>query len=316
MPGQHKILIADEDLPSADLLREVLEQVHYQVLVAHDGVKALKLAKEERPDLAILAVMLPSLNGFEVCERLRNDPEFGKIPVIMLTILNEAHHRIRAHEAGANEFLTKPFDRPELFTKIRSLLGFQDEVAQGVSFEDVIECLLTGLEGRWPEAVSHARRVAQLAEQLGPLNGLDPNELKELAMGALLHDIGKLGLNQIKSPAGDDLEESGNWRKHTLLGDQMLSKLNHPPVQEITRSHHEHMDGSGFPDGLKGNQLSVQVRIVAVCNRFDHLTEGWIDNEERAKKAVAVLKEEAKAGRWDPRIVGQLEQLTRLYFGL
>lgn len=314
MPASHKILIAEDDLPSAELLREVLEQMHYQVLEANDGAAAVELAGKEHPDLAIVDVMLPFLNGFEVCDKIRRNPELTTLPIIMLTVLNEPHHRIRASQAGATDFLTKPFNRLELLAKVRSLLGLQDAMSQREHFQDVTYCLLTSLGSRSPEAAAHSKRVARIAEQLGRRCGIAPAELKDLYTGALLHDAGKLALDGALPIASESLSPDALsiWQKHTVLGDLMFSRFSRPVVKAIIRSHHEQMDGTGFPDGLYGNQIPVPVRVVALCNRLDHLTGGRMEESAALKAAVPKLTEEAAAGRWDTEILAELEELSKL----
>ena len=266
-----KILIVEDDLPSLKLLEEILTQTNYRVIKATDGGQALELVREETPDMAIIDVMLPTLNGFEVCQQIRAIPEFSAMPIIILTVLNEPHHRIRATEAGATDFLSKPFDRMELLTKIKSLLSIRAEFTYHEHFEDIIYCLLAALEQRNSLIVNHCRRVQafRAVQHQVWAAGQKVNDIKD---GALLHDVGKLALEiPLKFGSEEKQEERfvESWRKHSLLGDQMLARFHRPIVRNIVRSHHELLSGRGFPDGLKGRRsrclcVSFQYAIASI----------------------------------------------------
>ncbi len=311
-----KILIVEDDLPSLKLLEEILTQTNYRVIKATDGGQALELVREETPDMAIIDVMLPTLNGFEVCQQIRAIPEFSAMPIIILTVLNEPHHRIRATEAGATDFLSKPFDRMELLTKIKSLLSIRAEFTYHEHFEDIIYCLLAALEQRNSLIVNHCRRVAKLSEQFSIRCGLPAKKVNDIKDGALLHDVGKLALEiPLKFGSEEKQEERfvESWRKHSLLGDQMLARFHRPIVRNIVRSHHELLSGRGFPDGLKGPQIEMPVRIVSICNRFDLLTEGNWSDAEQVNRCLQVMQNEVKAGYWDEDLFKELTDLVKIY---
>jgi len=300
MPGRIGVLVGVEDPSQAAIVRELLEQAHYRVVVVEDGMQALEAARTEEPDLVILGVTLPSLNGFEVCGRLRRDPDLGMLPVIMLTALNEPCHRIRAEQVGVNRFMAAPFDRHELLTTVRALVDRRERQRQLVPFPETARCLLTALEHRAPEVFRHSQRVARLSADVGRSLMLDEQQVQDLTMGALLHDIGKLGVD------GDLEDAAGRW-EHAVIGARMFGWLRHPELCAIVRSHHEHLDGTGGPDALADEDLPLPVRIVAVCNRFDRLTRGTSD-ERRCREALEALRTEAGAGLWDPEVAETLEE--------
>ena len=316
-----KIMVVEDDLPNLKLLEEILTQSDYQVVKATDGSQAMELVQRKAPDLAIVDVMLPTLNGFEVCQRIRAIPEFSAMPIIILTVLNEPHHRIRATEAGATDFLSKPFDRMELLTKIKSLLSIRNEFIHHEHFEDIIFCLLLALEKRNSLIVNHSRRVAKLSEQFSIRWGLPVREVNDVRDGALLHDIGKLALDiplELYSEENNEIKaETLKLRKnHTIFGDQMLARFHRPIVRQIARSHHELLSGGGFPDGLKGAQINMPVRIVAICNRFDFLTEGNWSNADRVSKSLQTMQKEVRAGSWDQDMFKELTDLVNIYLSL
>jgi len=302
MPGRYCVLVGVEDPCESAIVREVLEQAHYRVLVVDDGMQALVAARIEKPDLVILGVALPSLNGFEVCGRLRGDPDLDNLPVIMLTSLNEPCHRIRAEQVGANWFVAAPFDRYELLTTVRTLLERRERQTQLAPFQETVRCLLTALEHRSPEVLRHSRRVASLAANVGRSLFLDEKQVQELMMGALLHDIGMLGLD-------GNLEDAADRWDHAVIGSQMLCRFRRPDLCAVVRSHHEHLNGTGGPDALTEEDLSLPVRIVAVCNRFDWLTQGASDPQTRSK-GLEALQTEVNAGLWDAEIAESLREVV------
>lgn len=303
MPGRNCVLLAADDASHAAIVREVLEQAHYRVLVAGDGLQALEIAHAERPDLLILGVTLPSLNGFELCSRLRSDPELRTLPIIMLTSFNEPPYRIRAEQVGVSRFMAAPFDRHELLTTVRTLLDRRKWQAQLVPFQETVRCLLIALQHRAPEVFSHSQRVACLAGDVGRSLLLDEEQVQELVLGALLHDIGKLGLT------GDGTD---SWEPvyHAVIGARMLCRFRGPTLCAVVRSHHEHLNGTGGPDGLAGEDLALPVRIVAICNRFDRLTGGTPGRQRKAREGLEALKIEVDAGLWDPRVAEHLREVV------
>jgi putative two-component system response regulator len=305
MSPKNKILIVEDDVPSAILLKEILEQSNYDVINTDDGQMALELAEREKPDMAIIDIMLPTLNGFEVCERMREIKDLSGIPIITLTVLNETHHRIRAIQAGAMDFLTKPFNRLELLAKVKALLKAHDSLEQYELFINMNHCLLTALKKRFPNIESHSHRVAKLSELIAGLMQLDSEVIAEIQVGAMLHDIGMLGIDNVVDSL-DDLH-------HTLIGYDMFIKFNRPIVRSIIRSHHEKISGGGFPDGLMGNEITIPVRIVALCNRFDQLICGVEIKQNSIEDVLSIMHKEVAEGYWDNKVLEKLIQCIKLY---
>lgn len=304
MRHRSKILIVEDDLPSAALLREILEQSNYDVISTDDGQKSLLFAEKEKPDMAIIDVMLPTLNGFEVCEQIREIN--SNMPIIMLTVLNETYHRIRAIQAGATDFLTKPFDRLELLAKIRSLLETHRDLEQYELFINMSHCLLTALKYRNPEIAAHSHRVSKLSEEIAGLMQLDSGIIKEIRLGALLHDIGYIALE-------DNMVKNQDDKQHILIGHEMFSKFNRPIICSIIKSHHEKICGGGFPNEISGCEIDMPVRIVALCNRFDILVNSEINNYSTPETVLLVLRREVKDGYWDSNVMEKLEQNIKMY---
>lgn len=286
-----KILILEDDLPSLNLLKEVLIHYGYSVLEATDGLQAIHLAEEEKPHLAIIDIMLPTLNGYQVCERLRSISALKSMPIIVLTVLKEDQHRIRAIEAGATDFLIKPFDRVELITKIKALLSIQEEFSHRESFDDVIFCLSTALGHCNPAVKVKCHRVAYLAEQLGLRLELPVNEIAEMKKGVYLQDIGLLAMNSdILSNDLALMEDS-----HLILGSEMFAHFDRPIAQAIIKHHHRNLKCKDYPHNLHSN-IKALINIVSICNRFDHLY--YAEAIRPLTKALSLMEEETCQGLW------------------
>ena len=261
-----KILVLEDDLLSLKLVKEILTKYGFIVLEATDGMQAITLAAEETPHLAIVDIMLPTLNGFQVCEKLRSIPGLKTMPIIVLTVLNEDQHRIRAIEAGASDFLIKPFDRVELVTKIKALLSIQEERSRCESFDDIMFCLGTALSHRIPAVKAKCSRVAYLAEQLAIRLDLPVSDIAEMKKGVYLQDIGQLAMD------ADILEGSfaKQEERHTVLGREMVAHFDRPIVQAIILHHHSNLKCENYPHALAAN-LKVVIDIVGICNHFDQI---------------------------------------------
>ncbi len=297
-----KILVLEDDLPSLKLMRDILEVYHYQVIEASDGLDAVAIAEAEKPNLAILDVMLPTLNGFQVCERLRKIPTLKYIPIIILTVLNENQHRIRAIEAGANDFLSKPFNRVELLTKIKALLALQEEIMELAPFQSTVQCLLTALGKRDPAARKRGLRVGYIAERVALTLGAPASEVDLMKKGANLMDIGLLGLpGEVDTDAGapDDL--------HTEIGSEMMDCFDIPIIQNIIRYHHGNLQSAPYADDLPENQRLL-VHITSICSLLDRLLQGEL--RLSLPTALARLEEETRQGLWPEEVFTALKQVV------
>lgn len=303
----YRVLVVEDDFATGELVKEILEQNDYHVVVRTDGVSALKAVEEDTFDLALVDVMLPNMNGFQICERIRNDPRNELMPIIILTVLSECQHRIRALQAGATSFLNKPFDRMELLTQIHSLIDLSRKITQRESFDDIVSCLLAMLELRHPEILAHGQRVAKLAEQLAYRLGLPLFTVNELKAGAQLHDIGKLCLD------GPDGAPEGEAPRHALCGDRLFSHFHRPLARAIIRLHHDKAAPSSDLGRIGDPQVRLAVQIVAVCNRFDNLVHAGTREPNAIPRALAQLDEAARIQGWDREVCTKLAELARAF---
>lgn len=313
MLSTHKILVVEDNLATLELLKEILEHNNYQVITEMDGLKGLKTVEHTKIDLVLLDVMLPTLNGFEVCERIRKNPDYHTIPIIILTVLTEPQHRIRALQAGATDFMNKPFNHAELINKIKSLLDLKDEISQREHFQDISFCLLTALGSRSPRILSHCRRVAKLSEQLAFRMSLPPSTISKIVTGALLHDVGKLGLD-IPLDVNDeerDYTELQELQNHTHLGDSMFSHFNRPIIRSIIRFHHDWSDD--IPQDCPDSEIGLPIRIVAICNEFDNLTKGNYEDPLIIENALDTLRNKMFIDCSDDNILKEFQKLIKIY---
>lgn len=297
-----KILVLEDDQSSLLLMTEILEKYGYTVIPATDGLEALSVAEREHPDLAIIDVMLPTLNGYQVCERLHSIPEFKTLPVIILTVLNEEQHRIRAVEAGAIDFLNKPFKRVELLTKIKAILSMQRENSFRISFDIVCFTFLQALALRKPELRTRSIRCAYWAERLGKAMGLSTSSLLELRYGILLRDIGYLAMNK------DIIEIGYNDDDHPILGAEIAEKFSKPVLSTIIRFHHCTLHCPDYPENLPDDQNNL-LHIAMVCTRYDYLIE-HCETTSKSKTKRAILIDEKNRGLWPEEELDFLLRLT------
>ena len=298
-----KILVVEDDAPSLILTTEVLKNYKYDVVSAVDGEQALEVAERENPDLALLDVMLPGLNGFQVCERLRSMPQFRNLPILMLTVLNEDSHRFRAIEAGANGFLTKPFKHVELIMRIKALLTASEDTSKMIPLNSAITAFLTALEHRRPGSVTSSRRCANLAEHLAMVSAVTDKTAEKLRMGIMLRDIGFIACSD-EIAHKDDTDP--NLNEHTIRGLEIISELNDELIEAIVRYHHSTLKSSDYPTDLPPDVLQC-VNIALVCNRLEELVYG--PDPCPKQEALEAIRAETQEGYWPEE---EAELLARL----
>jgi cyclic di-GMP phosphodiesterase len=300
------VLVVDDGAANRELIEACLAGVDCYVRTAEDGTSALKAVQASPPDLVLLDVQMPGMDGYEVCRRIKGSPASRLVPVVMLTSLDQTSDRIRALDAGADDYMTKPVDRVELVARVRSALRLKGVYDSLDSAEQVIFSLAAAVEAKDPFTEAHTQRVAESARAIGVRMGLGAADLDALYRGGLIHDIGKIGVPDaiLLKPGALDREEETRMRLHPLIGENIVAPLRTGAnLLPIIRNHHEHFDGTGYPDRLSGGNIPRLARIVSVCDAFDALVS---DRPYRARKSVdeamAILM--AGAGRqWDPEVV-------------
>jgi putative two-component system response regulator len=300
-----RILIADDTESIRSLFSRLLSAEGYDIVAAADGVEALEAVREQRPDVVLLDITMPRLDGLEVCRRLKSDPATQLMPVVLVTGQSALDDRIKGIEAGADDFLSKPVHPHELRVRVRSLWRQKVLLDALDSAEAAFVSLALTIEARDPYTNGHCERLAQHAVRLGRLLGLDESDIHTLQRGAYLHDLGKVGVPDAvllkEGPLTAD--EMVVMRRHPVIGDSLCAPLQSlRAVRPIVLSHHERLDGSGYPQGLRGDDVPLLAQIVGVVDVFDALTSarpyrGALPPAE----ALRLLRQDAEAGRFSHR---------------
>jgi putative two-component system response regulator len=270
-----KILVVDDEPSIVDLLTRFLRREGYDVVTATNGREALECVQQEQPDLILLDVTMPELDGFAVCKTLKEDERTALIPITMLTGLDDREHRTQGIEAGADDFLTKPFEQSILRARISSQLRMKWLTDQLEHTEKVIFMLAQAVEAKDVYTEGHLRRLRDYGEQLAAACGLTPTEVRAVRYGGILHDIGKIGVDEaiLRKPGPLTDEEMAHMRRHPQIGAQIISQMRFArDVAPIISAHHEYWDGSGYPHGLKGDEIPIGARIITIVDAYDAMT--------------------------------------------
>jgi putative two-component system response regulator len=269
------VLVVDDLEANGRLMERLLSRDGYRLRIAHDGQAALDAIAEDHPDVVLMDVLMPRLDGFEACRRIKDNPATRLIPVVLVTALADTNSRIKGLEVGADDFISKPFSEPELRARVRSLLRIKHYTDELDSAESVILSLALTIEARDGTTDGHCQRLAGYAGALGTAIGLETPEIAALRLGGFLHDIGKVGIPDsiLMKPGPLTVAEYSLMKEHTVIGDRLCGELRSlRRVRPIVRHHHERQDGSGYPDALKGDAVPLLAQIMGVVDVFDALT--------------------------------------------
>ena len=330
------LFIVDDESNNLMLFRRSVAGCNYEIHAFDDGATALEGLKQGlKPDLIISDVMMPQVSGYALCEQVKAHPEWSKIPLVLVTGLHETKDKIRGLEAGADDFIHKPFHPLELRARVRSLLRIKHQSDQleeqnrlladsnlllerrvrerTAELEDITHGLTAALERankmNDEDTGNHIKRVCKVSELLAVQMGLDSATCLKIGRFASLHDVGKVGIPDsiLKKPGRLTAEEWVEMKRHTLYGYEILRLAGADEVaQNIALCHHEKFDGSGYPYGLKGETIPLEARIVAIADVFDALTSKRV-----YKEAFSIEKSEeyirANSGlHFDPAVVDLL----------
>jgi putative two-component system response regulator len=296
------VLAVDDNDQNLQLLEEYLSTWGYEVVLAHDGREALQLYPRVNPSVIVLDVMMPVMDGYEACGCIKGEPGGRTIPILMLTALTGTEDKIKALECGADDFLNKPINKDELRTRIRSLIRIRNLRRELDSSENIIMTLTNALGNKDPRSGGHVQRVAAYAARLCDKLGMSREECEIVVKGALLHDVGMIGVSDAlltKEPLTD--EETALVAEHTRIGASILQPMKtFRPFVPIVRWHHERIDGRGYPDGLAGDAIPLEAQIVGIANRYDETRH---DDDVTEPEALAILRAEAEGGAFDRDLV-------------
>lgn len=314
-PRLPKILIIDDKPDTLLLLRELLSSRGYEVVSTTQPQDVKELVHTEKPDLVLMDVLMPGISGYELCRQLRGDPLTRLIPVVMITGLSDREDRVRGIEAGADDFLSKPLYPEELFARVKSLLKLKEFTDELENAEAVLFALALGIEARDPYTGDHCERLARSAVNLGCHLRLDEENLVALKRGGYLHDLGKVSIPDEILKKGTHLT-AAEWevmKQHPIIGETICSPLrSFRNVLPIIRHHHEHWNGSGYPDGLSGSDIPLLARVLQIVDVYDALRTARpykpaLSHEE----AERTMRREAAAGLWDPELTPEFFSMLK-----
>ena len=334
VPVKPRILVVDDEEQNRRLTEAMLIPLGYEVLFARDGLEALEQVKKAPPDVILLDIMMPEMDGLAVARRLKENEETKIIPVVMVTSLNEVVDRVKALEAGADDFLSKPVDRSELIATINSqlkvkayhdhMLNHQKELEAEVakrtqqlrqafdkiklSSLDTIYRLSRAAEYKDEYTGSHIQRMSHYAATVAHKLGLNEETAETILYATPMHDVGKIGIPDhiLLKPRRLDPDEWEIMKQHTIIGSQILEGSDAESIklaEVVALTHHEKWDGSGYPKGLKGDEIPLPGRITAIADVFDALTSRRPYKEAFLLESAFVIIREGRGSHFDPEVV-------------
>ena len=306
-PNQPLILTVDDEASNLQLLRHILQD-QYRLLFAKDGPRALELARQEKPQLILLDVMMPGMTGYEACAALKAKPETAPIPVIFVTALNDTDDELEGFEAGAVDYITKPVSPPIVRARVRTHLSLvhTDELKQ--TRLEIVQRLGLAAEYKDNETGLHVIRMSHYSRILGRAAGMSEGEADDLLHAAPMHDVGKIGIPDsiLRKPGPLDPDEWKVMQSHSTIGGDIIGRHAQGMLamaHAVAMTHHEKWDGSGYPNGLAGEQIPLVGRIVAIADVFDALTSARPYKPEwPVEKAVEYL-EQQRGKHFDAQLI-------------
>jgi putative two-component system response regulator len=301
------VLILDSVEVNRRLLRGMLKNSAYRILEAKRPMEAIDVLAQEKVDLVVVDLMMPEMSGTDFCRKIKSDRRTRLIPILMLTSIQGAESEIAGISSGADEFLVKPLQPQVVRTRVRAMLRNKALIDSLEEAETILFALAQSVEQRDANTGEHCKRLAHFSMMLGRALGLPECDIRSLHRGGYLHDIGKIGVPDaiLFKPGSLTDDEWSVMRTHTVIGEGICRPMKSlSGVLPIIRNHHEKWDGTGYPDGLKGEDIPLLARILQIADIYDALT-----SQRPYKRAfthdetIQVMLEEARRGWRDPRLV-------------
>jgi putative two-component system response regulator len=309
------VLIIEDEPTQRALLTRVLEREGYRVLAFADGELGLRAIVEYVPDLVLLDLNLPRIDGYDICRRLRTDPLTTTLPVIVITAHTALDDMVAALDAGADDFLAKPVQQVELLARIRSAMRLRRAITSLERATQIVAALANAVEAKDVGLVHHCRWLAHHAARVGANVGLRGEQLEAVAYGALLHDVGKIGVPEHLLRKEGPLSEP-EWRlmrRHPEIGERICRPLQASRgFAPIIRHHHEFFDGSGYPDRLRAERIPLGARIVSIADAYEAMVHGRPYQPAKPHAHAAAELNRLRGIQFDPELVPVfLDELER-----
>jgi putative two-component system response regulator len=304
-----RILVVDDQPSIAGLMSQLLTIRGYDVVTADNAEQAEVEVRRQLPDLILSDVMMPGKSGYEFCRSMKESPATRLIPFVLITGLSDSSDKVRGIEAGADDFLNKPVLAEELVARVKSLLRLKEFTDELETADSVLCTLGLIVEGRDPYTEGHCERLSARAADLGRHLGMDEDSIIALKRGGYLHDLGKIAVPDEILKKGSDLSPA-EWdimKLHPITGENICKPLRSLRlVLPIIRHHHEHSDGSGYPDGLTASEIPALPRVLQVVDVYDALrTARSYKPPLTHEQAAQTVREEARRGLWDAELVAE-----------
>ncbi|KPV96385.1 MULTISPECIES: two-component system response regulator [unclassified Pseudoalteromonas] len=315
-----RILVVDDEPANLKVIREVLAN-DYRLSFAKSGELALQLIENEPPKLILLDIMMPDMSGFEVCKVLKANPETAHIPVIFVTALSHEQDESEGFALGAVDYITKPISPAIVRARVKNHLSLVQAEQLQLAHIDLIQRLGRAAEYKDTDTGEHIARMSRYSKVLALAYGMSEYEAEQLKQAAPMHDVGKIGIpdSVLLKPGRLNENEYEHMKQHALIGAKILENSTSPLLQlahKLALEHHEKWDGTGYPYGLKGEEISIEGRIVTIADVFDALTskrpykKAW-----SVEEALDLLKDEA-GKHFDPQLVdlfiGQIDSIIEI----
>lgn len=308
------VLVVDDLPDNITLIKNFFVNEPYHLVEARNGVEAIQMISEEKPDLVLLDVIMPGMDGFEVCRQLKSSSDTCLIPIIMVTGLNDSDSKLKGIESGADDFITKPFNAIELKARVASLLRMKQYTDQLEYAEKIIFSLALVVEAKDPYTQGHCQRLSEYGSSLGKRIGLDEKDIRAIRRGGILHDIGKLAIQDeiLLKPGPLSEAEYEIIKIHPIEGEKICMPLKTlEDVLPIIRSHQERSDGGGYPDGLKSEEIPLTAKIIAIVDCYDALTTDRPYRKAVSREdALHIMEEEMNQGKWDKNLFSEFRHVV------
>jgi putative two-component system response regulator len=302
-----RVLVVDDEPQNRRFMRRILEPIGYEVAEAADGEEALATIGKEAPDIVLLDIQMPRMDGYTVCRTLKHDPKTRLVPVVIVTSLDQIPDKVKAVELGADDYLCKPVNITELTTRVRSLATLKQFTDELEHSSRVFEGIALVVERRDAYTHNHGKRIGEYAAQVGRALGVEDAEIGTLRLAGVFHDLGKIAVPDgiLHKPGKLDVQEFRTMQSHPVVGADLCRPMRTmEKVLPLIRHHHEKLDGSGYPDGWRGNDIPLLVRIISVVDVFDALnTKRPYKEAIPRERSLQIMREEVARGWWDRDIL-------------